>query len=92
MERLVDLHVASTPWSCARRRGPAGACAHPSSVTPQPNPPHGKHCFRLWIPTLEPWLEHPTPTLPYSETTMVIHGLKQLDGPDGLLDHSAGRR
>ena len=32
-------------------------------------------------------MEHPTPTLPHSEIKMLLHGLGQLDGPDGLLDH-----
>ena len=54
---------------------------------PQPQPPHWKHFLRLWMATLEPWLEHPTPTLPHSEVMMLLHGLQQLDGPDGVLDH-----
>ena len=32
-------------------------------------------------------MEHPTPALPHSETTMLIHGLKQLDRLEWLLEH-----
>ena len=55
---------------------------------PRPHPPHWKHFLNMWIIGLEPWLEHPTRTLPHSETTMLLHGLKQLEGPEALLDHS----
>ena len=41
----------------------------------------------MWIARLEPWLEHPTPTLPHSKATMLLYGLKPLEGPEGLLDH-----
>ena len=32
-------------------------------------------------------LEHPTPTMPHSETQMLIHGLQQFNSPDGFMSH-----
>ena len=60
-------------------------CSH--KFNPRPSPPHRNHFVRLWINTLEPWMDHSTPTLPHAEVKMLLHGLDQLDGPDGLLDH-----
>ena len=54
---------------------------------PQLGPPNWKQFLRLLIDTLAPWLEHPTPTLPHSETKMLLHCLRQLNGLDGLMDH-----
>ena len=61
-------------------------CSH--KFDPRPNFPHWNHFLRLWINTLEPWMDHPTPTVPHTKVKMLLHGLGQLDGPDGLLDHS----
>ena len=32
-------------------------------------------------------MDQPTPTLPHAEVKMLLHGVDQMDGPDGLLDH-----
>ena len=74
-------------WSCGRRCAPIGdwRCSH--KFDPKPSPTHWNHFLRLWINTLEPWIEHHTPTLPHTEVKRLLHGLDQLDGPDGLLDH-----
>ena len=58
-----------------------------ANFDPQLGPPTWKHFLWLWIDTLVPWLEHPSPTLPHSEITTLLHGLCQLNGPDGLMDH-----
>ena len=55
---------------------------------PRHSPPHWNHFLNLWIAGLETWMEHPTPTLPHSEVQMLLHGVKQLSGPEGLLDYS----
>ena len=60
-------------------------CSH--KFDPQPSPPHWSHFLRIWINTLEPWMDQPTPTLPHAEIKMLLHGLYQLGGSDGLLDH-----
>ena len=71
-------------WSAVRAHWRL-RCSH--KFNPKPSPPHWNHFLRLWINTMEPWMEHPSPTLPHIEVKMLLHGLDQLDGPDGLLDH-----
>ena len=71
-------------WSAVRAKWRM-RCSH--KFDPQPCPPHWNHFLRTWVNTLEPWMEHPTPTLPHFEIKMLLHGLGQLEGPDSLLDH-----
>ena len=89
-EVLINTPVLSvtTPlglvyWSAVRASW-AVRCKH--KFLQLTSPPSWSHFLRTWIKVLSEWEQHPSPSLPKNEITLLLHALKTMDATT-VLEH-----